>query len=112
VAPFCDVSACTTHECGPCDWDRYAVPGAVHSVHEAVEQGEADIDFAMNAAAQATRAMYAPGATACATPSVAILSKLAGPAPQNPMTTAQWPTCATGPAVVAQPSSNRQPFPR
>ncbi|MDP3910850.1 MAG: hypothetical protein Q8Q14_10720 [Gemmatimonadales bacterium] len=112
VPPFCDAGDCTSKGCGPCDWNAYEVPGRVETVLQAMAQAREDVDFATHAANEGLRDMYAvPYRTQWADPSAAILTKPGGPAPQNPMDTAQWQRCMRGPAVPAHPSSNRQIIP-
>lgn len=112
VSPFCDASDCTSKHCGPCDWGAYEVPGRVDTVFEAMQRARDDVEFGMNAADQGLRDMYMPPyASPWADPSVAILAKPGGPAPINPMSTAQWQRCLPGPTVVAHPSSNTQWIP-
>lgn len=110
MPPFCAAGDCGRLSCGRCNPAAYAVPGRVDTVREAVEQMRQDVAYAVRTAAAAERRMYAPGALAWADPSVAVLTKPGGPPPGNALPTAEWPHCI-GPAVAADPSSNRQPTP-
>lgn len=111
VPPYCGADACTSKDCGPCDWDDYAPGGRVRTVLEAVHQAEIDVERGMATANRETRRMYTPHGSPWADPSIAVLTKPGGPAPVNPVGTAQWQMCAFGQPVVADPSSNVQPIP-
>lgn len=111
VEPYCDASACTTSSCGDCDWRTHRAGGWVRTVLEAQQQADADVARAMHDANQAVHDMYRPAGAPWADPSVAVLTKPGGPPPLNPVGTATWQQCASGPAVAAMPSSNRQPIP-